>query len=151
MSSHLGFKRNTQIFDWHVSHLMKDAENNHLHFNSQGDPHLYTEADVDYTLSIFETQSKNLHKAKMIASYHQKVMATLHALSKDLNLPNPDRVVSTYAQVTVSNTVKMLEKCKQLMEGRRLMIGVMRELELHEALVKDIREIADQQLSESLD
>lgn len=56
-----------------------------------------------------------------------------------------------YSEVSATNTVKLMEKCKQLMEGRRLIVSVMRDLEVHESLVTDIRRIADQQLSESVD
>ena len=52
-------------------------------------------------------------------------------------------MLHTLSEINVANILKLLHKCKQLMEARRLIVGVMRDLELHEALVRDIRSIAD--------
>jgi archaellum biogenesis ATPase FlaH len=103
----------------------------------------YSESDIDYTLQMFDAQYKNLHRAKLLEPYHQKATATLFALFQDLKLPQIEKVLHTLSEVNVTNILKLLHKCKQLMEARRLIVEVMRDLELHEALVRDIRSIAD--------
>ena len=100
---------------------------------------------------MFDAQYKNLHRAKILEPYHQKATTTLVALFQDLNLPQIEKVLHNLSEVNVTNILRLLQKCKQLIEARRLIVGVMRDLELHEGLVRDIRSIADQQLSESVD
>lgn len=151
ISSRLGFKKSHQIVDWQLSHLMEHAKANKLQFNAEMDPAYYTETDIEYTIEMFESQYKNIAKAKLLMPYHEKATNTLKALLKELNLPQIERILKEHKEITPSNTLKMLQKSKKLMEGRRLIVTVMRDLEIHESLVADIRRVSDQQLSENFE
>lgn len=88
----------------------------------------------------------------MIEPFHRKASETLSAIMRDLNLSNSCfRILSMFKDVTVENTLKLMEKCGSMLEARGLIYSALRDLDKHESLVKDIRHIIDLNLSESLD
>ena len=54
-------------------------------------------------------------------------------------------------QVQVNNTLRLLEKCKTMLEGRRLIFQVLRDLDLHQEMICDLRKVVDINLTDSVD
>ncbi|TNV87085.1 hypothetical protein FGO68_gene11613 [Halteria grandinella] len=88
----------------------------------------------------------------MIEPFHRKASDTLSAIMRDLNLSNSCfRILSIYKDVTVDNTLKLMEKCNSMVEARTMIYQVLKDLQKHESMVKDIKYLVDENLNESLD
>jgi hypothetical protein len=66
---------------------MEDIKENKIKFNCDGDPRYYKEDEIDYVINMFETNYKDIRKAKLIEPFHGKASDTLVAIMTDLNLP----------------------------------------------------------------
>ncbi len=49
---------------------MQDIREGNIKFNSQGDQRFYKEEEIDYVISMFETNYKDIKKAKLIEPFH---------------------------------------------------------------------------------
>ena len=45
----------------------------------------------------------------------------------------------------------MIEKCKTMLEGRRLIYQVLKDLELQQEMISDLRKVVDINLTDSVD
>jgi hypothetical protein len=94
---------------------MSDVLRNNPHFNrydnwyirpnfcySEGDPRFFKESEITYVIEMFNTNLKEIHRAKMVEPFHQKACETLTSVMSEMNLVSQcQRLLHLYRDVSL--------------------------------------------------
>jgi len=78
-------------------------------------------------------------------------MATIQELMGQLNQSKVfNKIASSYNSIDVKTTFKMLIRCKMLMQARNAVFEALRDIQIHETLVEDIKAVVDAHLEKTM-
>ena len=133
-----------KMTDWKYSKLRdKVISQGNCLFNPEKDPNYFREDDIDYMINMLRCNVKNFSQLPLLQPIYMKAMLTLKLLFSDENLCLPevyDKLQSRpqTEDLTPEQVMKLLLRCRQLMDCRGRIIRILQIINTREDLLRQL-------------
>lgn len=129
-------KREPAVKDWALTPLYEEYERRGKNvYPNPNEARHYTEDEVARVYEFIESRYGNKANDKAIITFYQKAMDTLFLLTDDqLDFNTYRKIQEMYAKPDVTNTLKLLLRCRLIYQARRQIVDIFDNIRLFKVL-----------------
>ncbi|CDW86165.1 UNKNOWN [Stylonychia lemnae] len=134
--------RQANLIDWKNSKIRAFIEKNQLDFNFEEDEKFFKTADIEYMINLFRYNGKFFSNIDQLKPVFNKALATLEKIMDELMIGYIfDRISLKITEISPENAMKILLRCRLMLQYRSHIINILQIIDLREVKLKDLNYI----------
>ena len=128
-----------QIIDWKTSKLRNLTQKNIIMFNEENDSRYFRDDEIEYMLNMLKYSAKNFTTIDILRPMFNKSLGTLEKIMEELSISYLfDRISNKILDITPENTMKLLVRCKLMLQCRTQLIKILQIIDARELKLKEL-------------